>query len=298
MSLLSATQGAPDRVWALVCALRSAGGVAPRAFADDWLNPGFERRETLVQEKPEAAAQTVYAAASLGAVATDDGQLTVASDCPVREAEFRDWTHDRLAALDSGEKDAVVLETYAWMAAESDRQGSTRWMQEWTRDRFADEADKALPEGADDDGQRRVNTTKMPALRRWLEYVGLMTSLPLPNALPQAAPTARLIRELRRDGAPTGQEIAAAEFLARLARRCPYLDGGRMFEAAARRIGHRPEPRRLSPLLTAALHDLDDAGLLSLGVRGDSGDVYRMAPNQPHRIQSVQFVVLNEGPVQ
>src|SRR3546814_1422174 len=74
--------------------------------------------------------------------------------------------------------------------------------------------------------------------------LGLMVSLPLPSQLYPLA-DGRLIRELARVGTHRDQEVSADAFLAGLAVRLPYLDGGRMFLVATRRLGHSPAPRRL-----------------------------------------------------
>jgi hypothetical protein len=296
MSLLSSTQGTPDRVWSLVRLTAALGGELPRANADGWINPGFRRGETLVQDKPEAVGQVVNAAVSLGALVSDAGMLRLTLGCPGDdEGAFRDWAHDRLASLDSAEKDAVILETYAWIAAQSVREGSLLWTHTWTREAFVDAADKALPEGSDDDGPVRVNTTKLPALRRWLEYLGLMTALPIANSPPQPSAAPRLARELARAGLATAGRLSAREFLDKVKSRMPYLDGGRMFDQTAKRNGIAVNPLQASPLLTEALHDLEDAGLISMQVLGDGGGVIRLDPGATHKISSFKFVDLHEG---
>ncbi len=296
MSLLSSTQGTPERVWSLVSAVANCGGALGRADADEWLNPGFTRKELVVQEKPEAVAQTVNAATSLGALLAEGGQLRLAEGCPtISEATFRDWVHDRLVSLDSAEKDAVVLETYAWIAVNSVAEGSLLWVSDWPQKEFVDAAGGALAAGEDDDAGPRLNTTKLPSVRRWLEYLGLMTGLPLSGRLLHPTTAARLGRELRRAGLPSSVRIDAREFLQTVRSRMPYLDGGRMFDQAARRTGAVTDNQQLSPLLTAALHDLHDADLITLGVHGDASGVTRMAPSLVHKIRGFQFVVLNEA---
>src|SRR3546814_9049381 len=89
--------------------------------------------------------QVLGAATSLGAVEADAATLRLTPACCVTSyATFCDWVHDTLIALDSADKDAVVLETFAWLAVEADRQGAAGWINEWTNDAFADAADQAL----------------------------------------------------------------------------------------------------------------------------------------------------------
>lgn len=292
MSLLSSTQGTPERVWSLIAALSASGGEIERADATSWLNPGFMRNGSEFKEKPEAFSQTLGAATSLGAVEAVKGALRVGSTFHAEAyPDFADWTHDRLVAMSNDEKDAVVLETYAWMAVESDRQGSIGWVHDWTRDAFADAADKALPEGADDDGQRRINTTKLPAWRGWLLFLGLLVPMPPPMP-PHPSARVRAARELARCTLPRNQEIPAETFLKALAARLPYLDGGRMFVETVQRIGYGPAPGRLSPLMSATLRSLHDEGLIELWLRGDAGSVVRLTGSPTHKVQSFHAVVV------
>ncbi|AWV19817.1 hypothetical protein A3862_29695 (plasmid) [Methylobacterium sp. XJLW] len=297
MSLLSSTQGTPERVWSLVGAIAANGGELPRSDAQEWLNPGHVVARQEVSEKATTFGQTLGAATSLGAVHQEGGLLRLDPSCSAATfADFCDWVHDRLVGLGSHEKDAVVLETYAYVAAESHRQGSLAFVHEWTAKSFADEADKALPEGADDDGERRINPTKLPTWRRWLDCIGLSLTLP---GVAQSHPSAdaRLTRELPGMGARedlTTAEIPAEVFLQHLARRLPYLDGGHMFAQTARRIGHVAGPRQLSPLLSASLRNLHDDGVLELRLRGDAGTVTRLWPEPTHRVQTFHAVYLPE----
>src|SRR3546814_5684360 len=129
MSLLSSTQGTPERVWSLVSVIAGNGGALCKADAAAWLNPGFTRNGESVQEKPTAFGQVLGAATSLGAVEADAAMLRLNPSCCVASyAAFCDWVHDTLVALDSADKDAVVLETFAWLAVEVDRQGAAGWI--------------------------------------------------------------------------------------------------------------------------------------------------------------------------
>src|SRR3546814_527710 len=75
MSLLSSTQGTPERVWSLVSVIAGNGGALCKADAAAWLNPGFTRNGESVQEKPTAFGQVLGAATSLGAVEADAAML-------------------------------------------------------------------------------------------------------------------------------------------------------------------------------------------------------------------------------
>src|SRR3546814_8574355 len=101
MSLLSSTQGTPERVWSLVSVIAGNGGALCKADAAAWLNPGFTRNGESVQEKPTAFGQVLGAATSLGAVEADAAMLRLNPSCCVASyAAFCDWVHDTLVALD------------------------------------------------------------------------------------------------------------------------------------------------------------------------------------------------------
>jgi hypothetical protein len=291
MSILSSTQGTPERVWSLISALSVNGGVLPRSEAAELLNPCFIQGGQIVRD--DGFNQTLGAATSLGVIEADQSTLRLNPSCSANDySAFADWVHSRLVSLDSGEKDAVLLQTYAWMAVESQRTGSVSWVHERANSTFADDADKALPDGTDDDGARRINTTKLPSLRRWLVFIGLM--VPMPTSTPHPAADARAARELRLADVKRGAEISADEFLNVLKLRLPYIDGGSMFLEAAKRVGHTPTPRRLSPLLSATVRNLHDEDIIELRIRGDAGDVIELS-DTPHRVKSFHAVIVTRG---
>src|SRR3546814_8755062 len=95
MSLLSSTQGTPERVWSLVSVIAGNGGALCKADAATWLNPGFTRNGESVQEKPTAFGQVLGAATSLGAVEADAEMLRLNNSCCVASyAAFCDWVND------------------------------------------------------------------------------------------------------------------------------------------------------------------------------------------------------------
>jgi hypothetical protein len=143
----------------------------------------------------------------------------------------------------------------------------------------------------------RINRTKLPTWRRWLDCLGLSIALP---GVSQSHPSAdaRLAREFSHIAVgteETGVELPAEACLQRLAQRLPYLDGGRMFAVTARRIGHAPSRRQLSPLLSASLRNLHDEGVIELRLRGDAGDVVHLSPESTHQVQTFHGVMILGG---
>ncbi|WP_304051303.1 hypothetical protein, partial [Jatrophihabitans endophyticus] len=74
--------------------------------------------------------------------------------------------------------------------------------------------------------------------------------------------------------------------------RMPYVDGGSLHRRALSRRGAAP-PRRVSRLLSVALRDLHDEGVLQLRVTGDATGLTELAPDV-HPIRTVQTIVLKE----
>ncbi|WP_064713575.1 hypothetical protein [Rhizobium bangladeshense] len=298
MSILSSTQGTPERVWSLVSIIAANDGTIARAEASDWLNPGFSRDLQKVVEKPEAFGQTLGAATALGAVQVDGKLLQLHPSCPRGDiASFADWCHDQLCALASEEKDAVILETYAWVCARSLALRETRWFGVMPAAEFADSADRALPDGSDDDGERRINTSKLASWRRWLRFFGLMEELPLTAAKSHPSATLRFEREIARSALPRDTAIPADEFLAAFRSAMPYLDGGRMFSESLRKQGMAVDPKILSPVLSSALRDLHDAGTIELAILGDLSSYIVMTGDSNHRVGQFHAVAIR-GAVQ
>ncbi|MES3100515.1 hypothetical protein [Sphingomonas faeni] len=241
-----------------------------------------------MKASPLLAADGPGAASALGLVESDRRTVRSVDGSAVGGfADFADLVHDRLCAVQPGDVNAVVLDAYAWVAAESDRSGGLGWIYEAGRDEFADRANAALV-GEDDDG-RLMNTTKVPAWRRWLRFMGLGQAMP--DMLDYPSPASRLAIELRRSGSG-GSTMDSNSFLQVVATRCPYLDRGRLFNQACRRIGHTPSTGRLSPLLSGALRDLHDEGALTLQLAGDSAGAVLLSAEPTHSMGSFTSVMI------
>jgi hypothetical protein len=286
MSLLSSPQGTPERVWSLVAGLSAVGGTSPRGPYDDLLNPGFERDGTEVKAKATLAADAHEAAMSLGLVESGRDRISLSTSVPSDFAGFADLVHDRLADLEADGPDTAILEGYAWIAAESDRQGGVEWIYQTGRDIFADRANSGL-------SRKDMNPTRLPAWRRWLTFLGLGVTMPYDRNAPDfPSPAARLVRELERSKIAAATQMEAGEFVSFLARRMPYLDRGRLFNQACQRISHVSSGVRLSPLLSLALRDLHDAQSIRLVPSGDAAERVRLTEDAAHQIDAFTTVII------
>lgn len=292
MSLMSSPQGTPERVWSLVAGLSALGGTTSRATYDALLNPGFERDGVEVKAKSTLASDAHNAALSLALVEGARDQVSLSAALPENFAGFADLVHDRLIGLTSGDGDAVILEGFAWIVAESDRQNGMQWIYQAGREEFAELANVGLT-GKD------MNSTKAVAWRRWLAFLGLGVPMPTERSAPDfPTPAMRILREVERAEIAAGSTLPAAEFVALLARRMPYLDRGRLFTQACQRIGHAAPANRMSPLFSAALRDLHDDQSLRLVPSGDAADRVRLSEDASHAIDAFTTVIVSPGSAQ
>lgn len=297
MSVLSSPQGTPERVWSLVAGLTALGGECERQTFDALLNPGYVKDGKPFSASNALAVNAHGAASSLGLVELGREKAILAAGLSFSDAAaLADHVHDRLAALKSGETDSAILDAYSWLAARSDREGGLEWIYELGREEFADDANAALV-GQDDDG-RLMNTTKIPAWRRWLAFLGLGVPLPLANTPDFPTPTERLARELERAAIPPGTVLSGEQFLTLVAGRMPYLDRGRLFVQACQRIGHVPSSRRLSPLLSLALRDLHEDETLKLTLSGDSSTHIQLATDPVPSVEAFTAVIFFPARIQ
>jgi len=292
MSMLSSTQGTSERVWSLIALLREYDGKIGRADAAAWLNPSFVKDGQAIGEKSNTFGQVQGAATSMGAVSLVGQELHLN---PVCEAEtydqFADWLYRHLIELPPHEKDALFLELYAWMMCESAKRQTSGWLFGMTNPEFADAAEAALPSGAENDVESRMNATKVPFVRRWLVFLGLMEELHA-NPSFEMNMARRLRREISHLGLDREADIDAGEFLRLLRLKMPFIDGGRMYLDAARRINFAPDPGQLSPILSEALRDLHDEGTIELKVLGDLPSNLRLHPNATHKVSAFYAVAL------
>jgi len=288
MSILTRPQGSPERVLSVVAALAALGGKAPREDLSAMLNPGYVKNGDEIRAAPSFGRDIFGAATALGLMEIDskNARLDLATT-PTTSVGLSDFVHDRFRGLPVADSDNVMLETYAWIAVESDRQGDLGWLFDLSGDEFSDRVNEALL-GQDEDG-KLMNPTKAVAWRRWLIFLGLL--IPALDGLPFPLPSARIHRELERGAIGSSKEVSAEAFVTQIAQRQPYLDRGRLFHQVSERIGHRANPRQLSPLLSGALRDLHDAGTIELMLSGDSAGAIQLSSDCPHKFKSFDAVL-------
>ena len=284
MSILSSPKGSPERVYAILYAKRHAGAGSQEECAE-LVNPGAWSAGEQQQANKTLFADGLSVARALG--------LEDAFDTETAPASFDAWSddvHDRLLRVEDAHLDAVLLRSYAWLVAKSDKSREVSWFVAYTNPELADAIGAGL--GPTSDGQPAMNPTKLTAWRRWMTYLGLLTPLPLPNMRELPVPARRLHRELARSEFKAGQEVDASEFLQWISQRMPYLDGGRLFAAAAAQIGHRRTATNLSPVLSLALQDLHERGVIRMRVVGDRAGAMQLSGDATHAVTSFHAITI------
>lgn len=300
MSLLSDTQGRPERVWSLLRLLDALGGRAARDEIDTWMIPASFREN---EKSPSQVSQTVGSARSLGLVEDDGNDLVLRVDpLPEDMQAFTDLIHARLIDPQN-EADSVLFRAYACVLLETARTGNTDWLVNQTLPDIAIYINRILVRGENGD-QRVFNKDKAPAWRAWMVALGLAVQggKALPYLFPQ--PAERLTRELPAiaDAHGRGVEIPAATFMAELGRRMPYLDGGQVYTRVAAQIaeehGWRLRAGWVSNVVSETLRDLHDEGAIELIARADSPDALSLHHEAGSPLRSFVGVIVRDGGAQ
>lgn len=273
MSLLTATQGTPNRVFALLRFLQEAKTTVTMETLANWFAPKNRADGADVARPKEALEQTISAARSLGLI-PENAPIVVVDNVPDTIQEFANIAHARLRGLPATDANAVILKVYAWFVLRAERDAAG--LHRIDRDSLVTEIDSAFPR-SDAEDAKTFNTTKFKPWARWVSFVGLGVELPNTPFFPD--PTERIRCEL--------QDIAKAiglnrdtEFrlvLDELRNRMPYLDSGPTFSEMVEQTGWKP--RYLSRVLSNAFRELHQEGMIRLTALGDSADRIQFSPD-------------------
>jgi hypothetical protein len=289
MSLLSSTQGTPERVWSAIRIVEAEGGRIGRDALWTWLNPAFVTEGVARQISGEAERQVIGAASSLEFLTLEATDYVLTAPPLTDYAAYADEVHDRLCRTSPDHPDYIMLETFAWLGLKAEGSG-TEWAAAGS---FADRVEEDLGSAQTGDA-RRFNDTKQTAWRRWMGFLGLAVQLPIslgfhPNV------TRRVSVELGRSGLATGVPLPVDAVLDALAQRMPYLDRGTLRARVAAATSMKDDPKRLSHLLSAALRELHDEGRIELDRRGDAAGYVDLAPDPFHDVKSVLTLKILAG---
>ena len=273
MSLLTATQGTPGRVYALLRLLHEAGEPLPAETIAGWLAPHYAAGKEVARPKDAALEQTISAARSLCLI-SDGAPVSLTVTVPGTIEDFTDLAHRQLCALPGNDANAVVLKVYAWFVIRAELYPGSLYRP--GREALAAEIDKAFLRSEGEDA-KTFNDTKIKPWVRWVSFLGLGAELPNAPFFPY--PAERVLRELRAIAIERGFdcELDFREVRDQLAIRMSYLDGGEFFREMSQRIGFRA--RTLSRVLSNVLRDLHQEGHIQLTALGDSAERVQFAPD-------------------
>ena len=293
MALLAATQGTPERLWAIIKILEAYDGTIARAELQKWLKPRFDGISDASRDEKDRGLvnQTLQAASGLGLI--ESGREIVSlliPSVPLDIGGFSDLVHSLLARSEVA-ADADIFEAYACVVVQCELLGNRQWLNDWTTAQIADLLTRSLTPRAISTSDQRYNTSRHAAWIRWIEFVGLNETLS--SRMMLVSVTARLHRALRASDLPRDRPISPEEFLTWVAATLPYLDKGTLFLEAARRMGHSPG-NTISRLLSAALRDLHEDEVLRLVVpRGDARVEAKLATDSLAEIGAFNALTLN-----
>jgi len=275
---------------ALLRLLRAAGGTMHRDELQMWLQPDAKEYKGGLLEG------TIGVATSLGYVHTIGSQVGIVYGGSLESPSIlADAVHARLRECGEDDVDRVVFQTFAWFAVECDRRSGTAWISEMTVNDLVGEIDKVLRIG-DTREDRYFNSTKYAPWRNWIEFTGLATPLArITDFHPYIAE--RLNREVHEVGRELGfeRDIDIDEVLLSLARRMPYLDGGRVFNALCRKSAWNPPETQISYLLSDGLRELNEMGAIEISSLGDARGIRTLTPDETSPIRTVKMIKINRG---
>lgn len=277
MSLLSSTQGTPERVRSLSNLLVSLREPHDLAQLERLLAP-----QGLVGPKNGSVlSQTLNVAKDLRLIRTVEGGRWASEDGvgPMNEDAFADHAHDVLCSTE--DLNAIVLQSFCYVMLRSDRERGVDWIQTMNRDGIASAIDGGLPRHMEtDEGERQVNPTKMSFLIGWWSYLGLcIDSMPRMYVYPD--PSDRLSRIIEHALTTGALEVGAAtdprEFRRVVCEAAPYLDNGSMSSSVQASSGLVLDSQSASWVLTTALEQLEFDGVLEIVASSDASGGLRLA---------------------
>lgn len=285
MSIFSDTQGTPERVYALMRLIEAVGDPVSRKVAADLLDPKFSLGRSVDHERSDFT-QTFRAAVSLGLVEEVDGVLTNAGNLvPPTYLQFGDLVHARLVAAPLDDPNSVALDAFALFADRLEVDGDGQWLATASNETLADQIRNFLATKRPEAGT--FNPTRVAPLTKWTDAIGLTAEVTTKQR-PILDVSRRLARELYAlPDASAG--LPSSVFVTCVLDRMPYLPGGNRYTSLFGDV-RTAGTGRISIVLSAALRDLHDEGVIQLDVTGDASGSARLAEDRFHALEAFNVV--------
>jgi len=140
---------------------------------------------------------------------------------------------------------------------------------------------------------RPFNSTKFTAWRKWALFLGLGWQMHLGTRDILVPDATRRLQPILPEIFGEQRSLSFAQFMERLARRCPELDGGSLFEYCWRASrGGEERGNRLSLMLSTALRTLDGLGQIRLIYQADALEnwqLYTIQGSKHHHVTHIEY---------
>lgn len=302
MSVFSNPQGRPGRVRALLRLLAAFPAGLTVSQIESWLTPGelkhsrgdpAEEASDESTKKNMGVPNTRGVAISLGLIEEHEKRyrLTPGVSERLADADLDFLIHERFVGSgDPGDRLLVAL--YAYFVVRSSKEGGTSWT-DLSNKALKDAADSAFAKAGDGYEGITFNTSRIAAWKDWASFLGLGLD-GVSGGKSEFVPdvTTRFLREL----VPLSQEfgfdkpVPADRFVASLAKRCPYLDGGTEFLSLAKAIGAPIERTLLSPVTASALREAEFEKRLVIVDATDSSGAIRLSGDDVESRRSIATI--------
>ena len=297
MSLLSTPTGRPERVFSLLSLVRAMDGRISSAEAKEWLAPDYRSAEVPAPtprdpaKDGERVSEVFRVARDLNLLAADKRDWVATCDLPATLRSFASHVHAHLCGLSPEAPDTVLLRAYGWCVAYCEAHGVSG-LAGLTASALAREIAAGLGRSDEGEDEKSFNTTKFSAWKDWMGFLGLGW-LDLPGVSGFLLDPARRLEEEFLTLLPAQGRLDASTFLALMAQKFPYLDGGTNFEAACATGLQHPPTGQLSRILSQALRALEDRGQVRLDMDGDAKKGIGLFPDALSRINAFSHIGVN-----
>jgi hypothetical protein len=263
------------RLWALA-RLVAELGTSTRQEILDLLQP-----QVLVEKSASTASAVTYRVAiDTGLIREHEDKtvsLGVAPENLASEAAFQDYMRDTILGVTEKYQSNYLFNLFsAWYAVQD-----TRVFYDLAEQKYFPQFNADMASSQETDEQRLFNDTKLNGWRKWAIFLGLGWSMKI-NGREIVVPDAT--RRLRA-ALPTlfqeGTHMALEQFIERLGRVCPELDGGKLFTycwQASR--SSEVQGNRLSLMVSTGLRTLDRLQAVRLEYRADALNIWQLYPAQ------------------
>jgi hypothetical protein len=254
-------------------------------------NPRIKKERILTLLQPKAlnskqstAEEILDAAVKIGLVKGDVWN-TFSSNYELERLEtyplFRGIMQDLLLGIEEDGKDNFLLNLFiAWFAV-----NNGKYLKKPDLGVMATDFNRAFDSGADG---RALNSTKLQGMDDWMIFLGFGWKMTNFFIIPDASGR---IEPLIDGLLPAGKETLMGEFMKKLAKKCPELDTGILFEKSRQTVaGNNLANNQISLMLSIALRTLEKKEKINLIFTRDVKDTWILYQDLNSTIERVTHI--------